>query len=238
MQYTKEDFNEVYEKNYNLIKFFCLKFSNIGLDTAEDLTQNVFIKAFLNIEKFDGERAKLTTWLCAIAKNECISFGTSSYNKRTVLVYEPELFSNMTKDDNLEEQEIEQEQEVEKDRKIKKIREILKVLGKNRSDVIQLRYFGGLSCKKTSELLGMSSVCVRGKTTRIFKFIRNNFDKEIKNISIKKESKSRRVLMLKAIAESRLSLKIEKKRQLEMTRMEEKNRLDGLERVLSTYSWD
>jgi len=42
-------------------------------DDANDLLQNTFLKAWLNIEYFRGE-AKLSTWLYKIAVNECLTF--------------------------------------------------------------------------------------------------------------------------------------------------------------------
>ncbi|MFN8140581.1 MAG: sigma-70 family RNA polymerase sigma factor [Fimbriimonadales bacterium] len=40
-------------------------------EDAEDIAQEVFVKAFQNIDRFDG-RASLTTWLFKIANNLCI----------------------------------------------------------------------------------------------------------------------------------------------------------------------
>jgi RNA polymerase sigma-70 factor (ECF subfamily) len=42
-------------------------------DDANDILQNTFIKAWLNINYFRGE-AKLSTWLYRIAFNECLTF--------------------------------------------------------------------------------------------------------------------------------------------------------------------
>ena len=42
-------------------------------DDANDLLQNTFLKAWMNIDYFRGE-AKLSTWLYKIAINECITF--------------------------------------------------------------------------------------------------------------------------------------------------------------------
>jgi RNA polymerase sigma factor (sigma-70 family) len=45
----------------------------IDHDDADDLTQEVFIKIWKNLEKF-REDAKLYTWVYRIATNECLSF--------------------------------------------------------------------------------------------------------------------------------------------------------------------
>ncbi|GAB3651118.1 RNA polymerase sigma factor [Echinicola sediminis] len=42
-------------------------------DDADDITQNTFIKAFKNIEKFKGD-SSLFTWLYRIATNESLNF--------------------------------------------------------------------------------------------------------------------------------------------------------------------
>lgn len=42
-------------------------------DDANDILQNTFIKAWLNIDYFRGD-AKLSTWLYRIAFNECLTF--------------------------------------------------------------------------------------------------------------------------------------------------------------------
>lgn len=42
-------------------------------DDADDLLQNTFIKAWMNIEYFRGD-AKISTWLYRIALNECLTF--------------------------------------------------------------------------------------------------------------------------------------------------------------------
>lgn len=42
-------------------------------DDADDLLQNTFVKAWMNIEYFRGD-AKISTWLYRIALNECLTF--------------------------------------------------------------------------------------------------------------------------------------------------------------------
>ena len=42
-----------------------------NVEDAEDIAQEVFVRAFQNIDRFDG-RASLTTWLFKIASNLCI----------------------------------------------------------------------------------------------------------------------------------------------------------------------
>ncbi len=45
----------------------------LGHEDANDMLQNTFLKAWLNLDQFRGD-AKLSTWMYKIAVNECITF--------------------------------------------------------------------------------------------------------------------------------------------------------------------
>lgn len=54
-------------------------------DDANDLLQNTFVKAWMNIDYFRAE-AKLSTWLYRIALNECITFLNKQRAMNTVAI--------------------------------------------------------------------------------------------------------------------------------------------------------
>ncbi len=56
--------NKVYRKTISMVK---------DLDTAKDLTQEILIKTFLSLSKFEG-KAKFSTWLYMITYNYCIDY--------------------------------------------------------------------------------------------------------------------------------------------------------------------
>ena len=58
-------------------------------DDANDLLQNAFVKAWMNIDYFRAE-AKLSTWLYRIALNECITFLNKQRAANTVSIDDPE----------------------------------------------------------------------------------------------------------------------------------------------------
>ena len=58
-------------------------------DDANDLLQNTFVKAWMNIDYFRAE-AKLSTWLYRIALNECITFLNKQRAMNTVAIDDPE----------------------------------------------------------------------------------------------------------------------------------------------------
>ncbi len=55
----------------NLIFTICYRFTNNYFD-AEDLTQETFLSAYKNLNRFDGQNLK--AWLCMIAKNKCLDY--------------------------------------------------------------------------------------------------------------------------------------------------------------------
>ncbi len=45
-----------------------------GVENAEEVYQDVFVKVFTNIREYDAERSSLKTWISRIAYNEAISY--------------------------------------------------------------------------------------------------------------------------------------------------------------------
>lgn len=60
-------------KEYSEQLYWQIRRMVLSHDDANDLLQNTFIKAWLNIDYFRGE-AKMSTWLHRIALNECLTF--------------------------------------------------------------------------------------------------------------------------------------------------------------------
>ena len=58
-------------------------------EDANDLLQNTFIKAWINIDYFRAE-ARLSTWLYRIALNECLTFLNKQRAANTVSLDDPE----------------------------------------------------------------------------------------------------------------------------------------------------
>jgi RNA polymerase sigma-70 factor (ECF subfamily) len=40
---------------------------------CEDITQEVFLAAYLHLHSFDARRSSFSTWLCTIARNKCLN---------------------------------------------------------------------------------------------------------------------------------------------------------------------
>ena len=62
--------NELFERHGTRVAAWCYRMTG-DVDAATDLAQEVFLKAFQNLESFRGQ-SKFTTWLYSIARNHCM----------------------------------------------------------------------------------------------------------------------------------------------------------------------
>ncbi len=71
-QRQKEAFERIV-KEYSEQLYWQIRRMVLSHEDANDLLQNTFIKAWMNLDYFRGD-AKMSTWLYRIALNECLTF--------------------------------------------------------------------------------------------------------------------------------------------------------------------
>lgn len=67
-----QSMDQIYQKFAQTVYRYLLSLTH-NADLAEELTQETFYQAMKSIDKFDGS-CKVSTWLCAIAKNQMYSY--------------------------------------------------------------------------------------------------------------------------------------------------------------------
>ena len=72
-------------------------------DEAEDIAQEAFVKAYVDLKKFDPERARFSTWLYKIATNLAIDY--LRRHKRRVVVEDLETIAEVSMPAYIEEDE-------------------------------------------------------------------------------------------------------------------------------------
>lgn len=75
-------FKEIYETYSPKVHRLCLGYTGDTME-ADDLLQEVFIKAWQNLDKFRGD-SQISTWLYRIAVNTCLYHLRSQKNKKSV----------------------------------------------------------------------------------------------------------------------------------------------------------
>ena len=115
-------------------------------EDANDLLQNTFIKAWVNIDYFRAE-AKLSTWLYRIALNECLTFLNKQRASFTVSVDAPEA-------DAL--QKLEGDPYFCGDKAEMALQKALLTLPEKQRMVFNLKYYEEMKYEEMSEIFGTS----------------------------------------------------------------------------------
>lgn len=73
LQYTPEDFDQLFEEYYDRIFNYILK-RVARIEVAEDITSEVFYKALKNSKRFRSPKTSLEAWLYTIAHHQIIDW--------------------------------------------------------------------------------------------------------------------------------------------------------------------
>ena len=115
-------------------------------DDANDILQDVLIKAWLNIEKFRGD-AKLATWLYKIAINESITFINRSKAKLNLSIDD---------DDSFLINKLEGDEYFDGDNAQLLLQKAVATLPEKQRLVFQMKYFNEIKYDDMSDILGTS----------------------------------------------------------------------------------
>jgi len=75
--------DELFRRNYSRVARWCLRFTS-DRESAADLAQEVFSKAYQNLSSFQGQ-SKFSTWLFVIARNHCLNAVRANTRQATEL---------------------------------------------------------------------------------------------------------------------------------------------------------
>jgi len=134
-----KQYNKFYVKIFNYIYYRCGQ----NRDLADDLTSEIFLKAYEKIDSYDSKRA-FSSWIYTVARNHLIDYYRS---------YKPESsLENLTKDPTSSTfiGDVRDKDQV--------IRLMKKLEQENPAyqEVLQLKYFGECSTEEIAEILDLS----------------------------------------------------------------------------------
>ncbi|MFD1639597.1 RNA polymerase sigma factor [Evansella tamaricis] len=158
---------ELYE-NYSdaIYRFILLQIRDT--QQAEDLTQEVFIRAYKGLEQFEG-RSSYKTWLYTIARNTTHDY----YRKKRPISFLPAFFQNQPEVTAMSPEEL-----MEMGEGVKELYEALSKLKPSYREVIVLRQIKEFSIKETAEILGWSEAKVKSTTHRAFATLKKEMNVE------------------------------------------------------------
>jgi len=114
-------------------------------EDTDDILQNVFVKAYKAIAKFEG-KSKLSTWLYRIATNETLTF----LKKQKIKVVGSETNENMLN-------QVIAEPHIEGDQIIELLQKAISVLPEKQKLVFSMRYFDEMSYADISQVLNVTT---------------------------------------------------------------------------------
>ena len=115
-------------------------------EDANDILQNTFLKAWVNIDNFRGE-AKLSTWMYKIAVNECITFLNKQRAINNVPLDDVDVYLLQT---------LKADEYFDGDAIDAKLQEAILMLPEKQRLVFTMKYQDDLKYEEMSEILGTS----------------------------------------------------------------------------------
>jgi len=156
----------LYEEYYDKISRYI--FVHTGDRTeSEDLASDVFIRALDRLDDFEQRGIPMQAWLFKIAHNLMVDYLRKNSKRKTMPIDAIEVSSS----ENIE-------RNVEKSLNLETVDEAMKNLTASQREVINLRFFSGLSSKEVGQLLGKSDGAVREMQRAAVESLRKSLVKE------------------------------------------------------------
>jgi RNA polymerase sigma-70 factor (ECF subfamily) len=146
----KEAFAKLYDRYIDLV-FRHIRYRIEDAKEAEDLAQEVFIKAWMAINKYKRTEVPVKAWLMTIARNLVYDYYKSK--KKTTSLDEAEDIAEPESDNAIE--KIEQADSEER------LKRSIQKLGGDKQKVIMMRYIDGFSLQEIAKTLNKSEGAVR-----------------------------------------------------------------------------
>lgn len=147
-----------------IYRFIYIKVSK--KEKAEDITHQVFLKAWQSIKRFTYQKLPLSSWLYRIARNQVIDV----YRTQKIELNIEEI-QEVASEDKKVEDEIDIKKEVEK------IKSAIRQLKPSQQDVIIMRYIEELSPQEIALALKKTPTAIRIIQYRALKSLRNILEK-------------------------------------------------------------
>lgn len=144
---NREVFGVIIRRYQEKISRYVRRIGGGTKESVEDVVQNIFIKAYVNIKSFHEEK-KFSSWLYGIAHNECIDYWRRNKKHASGISLDSntELASVLASPDDVEEQMFHKEEE-------ERVRKILDRLPIKFREVLVLRYLEDKEYQEISDIL-------------------------------------------------------------------------------------
>ena len=160
-------FTPIYKNYHEQIYRFVYQRMDNGSD-AKDITSQVFLKALINLEKYEFRGYPFSSWLYRIALNEVNQFYRKSKNKRLVSLNE----------NNIQEL-IEESGDTFNEEKREKLLAVLGTLNEDKLTLIEMRFFEKRAFKEIGQVLNITENNAKVRTYRILEEMKKAMSNQI-----------------------------------------------------------
>ncbi|OGZ33474.1 MAG: hypothetical protein A2Y98_03035 [Candidatus Portnoybacteria bacterium RBG_19FT_COMBO_36_7] len=150
-----------------IFRFFMVRTGS--RETAEDLTQEVFLKLIDKIKTFNESLGSFSGWFWQIAKNSVKDY----YRKKKAVALSDMLMKNKENSDFLE-----GKNDPKAALKIEEIKDLIKDLKEEEQEVFSLRYLSDMSYRQIAKIMRKSETSLRVLAHRVNKRIRKVFNND------------------------------------------------------------
>ena len=145
----EEAFSQIYEEYFNKIYRYVVVRMGDEME-AEDLTQQVFLKALQSIGSFKWRGTPFSSWLYRIAHNQVVDYLRKKKRRTTVPLDEIQVAVDRDPQD-----------EVEKGFDLQRLASAMHHLTESQRSVISLRFTSELSTAEVAQVLGKSQGAIK-----------------------------------------------------------------------------
>jgi RNA polymerase sigma-70 factor (ECF subfamily) len=135
-------------------------------EEAEDITQNVFLKAWHAIKRYRDEGKPFSAWLYAIARNTVIDHWKKKKEVRLNAEDSEEIFAQIP--DNAPNPA----ERMEQSDRARMVRKAIEHLSEDQQELVIMKFINDLSNKEISEITGKSEDAIRQMQFRALKALR------------------------------------------------------------------
>ena len=147
LPYVPNAYEELIKRYQQKVFYLCKRYLTIESD-AEDATQEVFMKVFHTLPRFD-HRSTFTTWLFSVVTNHC----KTMLSKRKLHNQRYEYGNDKAQEEFLDDSNS-QEQDLKNENERENIQELLHKMKSDEQDMIMLRFTSELPLNDIAKITG------------------------------------------------------------------------------------
>lgn len=153
-----QSFGDLYLRYYPKVYHTCFSYAK-NHDDAFDLAQDALLKAYVNIETFQG-KSTFSTWLFSITRNHCLSLKT----KKGRFYFEDVQSMHLLASEELSSEELEKREKKEQlELQLKRCLDLLPLEDKR---MLELKYFHNFTIKDLQDEFDLSASAVKMRLLR------------------------------------------------------------------------